>query len=150
MARTLQIRQIAFRFGGHNRVFPATKLTYEVKPKRDTWTFSNGKRGWITRWVRLQFSVLVDDRRQISGKATSYTELANAIEDETQPVYFYPRYKDGSGTTHGGSGDRYEVGPAWDSLRIMDAPRVGISKAAKKLELLQADTLGQVPGWASR
>lgn len=151
MPKTLQVKEFAFEFSGSVRVFSAvTKFYIDAHTKRDSWEYSNNRIAWNTRSVRLQFAAWVDDQKQLSGAATTFSQLSNAIEDSTETVYFYPRHRDGAGVLHDTAADKYEIGPAWDKIRIFDADKVGISTAAKRIDIIQVDTLQALPAWASR
>lgn len=89
----LQIRQIAFRWGGTTRVYEVSRLWIAGEEDTDSFTLESGEKHSVTLGVWLFFQIESEIFRRISPSGFSgndQIDILNALQDSAVTVDFFP------------------------------------------------------------
>lgn len=93
LLETLQIEQVAFRWGGVTRVYRASKLIVDGEEEQENFVFADHTKGWTFDGIWLSFSVMSDHFERVSPEGAAgndWIDVLNALNDPAVDVEFYP------------------------------------------------------------
>lgn len=140
---SLEVKQIAFAWGGTTRVFRNNEISVLSEEDLDTWRTADGKNQFNFNGLWLRFEVFSPYLQRVSPQAAAgndWIDVKNAILDPAIEVTFYPIYSLDQTVD-------YIIVPVADrNVELFKTVR-SMGDPIANLKFITTDQLSEIPSW---
>lgn len=140
---SLEVKEIAFAWGGTTRVFRNNELSVLSEEDLETWRTADNKNKFNFEGLWLRFEVFSPYLQRVSPQPDAendWIDVKNAILDPAVPVTFYPIYSLNQAVN-------YAIVPVADrNVELFKTVR-SMGDPIANLKFITEDQLNEIPSW---